>query len=191
MTVDIDLDHLAEVVFVRCLHGELILLIAAPPHCALRTGVGVCSLHPRSGEPCPPLLECGVYIHFFFFFLLLPPRGRMCLLPHGSIHPVVFRIDQHGPMGLSPAPRHCPPTLLLDVVAPVLVALSYPHPCVSVLFSFLVFPCFSALQNDPGLSENQSQPYNQPFLEGAGSFSWRTASGTKARVLGVLRATSA
>lgn len=126
MTVDIDLDHLAEVVFVRFLHWELILLIAAPPHCALRTGVGVCSPHPRSGEPCPPLLECGVYIHFFFFFLLLPPRGRMCLLPHGSIHSVVFRIDQHGPMGLSPAPRHCPPTLLLDVVAPVLVAFHIP-----------------------------------------------------------------
>lgn len=48
MTVDIGLDHLAEVVFVRFLHWEVILLIAAPSTlCPLDRSHGV---HPTPEE---------------------------------------------------------------------------------------------------------------------------------------------
>lgn len=115
ITIDVNFDHLPEVVFVRFLHWELILLIAAPPHCALRTGVSVCSPHPRSGEPCPPLLECGVYIHFFFFFYFFRLGEECVFSPTDRFIRSSSALISTGPwvflLHLGTVPQHCCLTL--------------------------------------------------------------------------------
>lgn len=61
ITVDTDLDHLAELVFVRFLHCKVVLLVSLPYH-ALWEEVTTCSPYVSSGALCTPSLRVE-YLH--------------------------------------------------------------------------------------------------------------------------------
>ena len=69
MTIDVDLDHLAEVVFVRFLHLSYSFL---PPLSILTLWkeVTMHSPHFRSGELCSPFFKQSTYINYLEFFCM-------------------------------------------------------------------------------------------------------------------------
>lgn len=69
ITTDVDLHHLADIVFVRFLHCYVIL---SPffPYCALWRDLTISGPHLRSGELCSASLRLeNIYINYMEFFL--------------------------------------------------------------------------------------------------------------------------
>ena len=76
MTVDVDFDHLADIVIVRFLHCQVTLYFPFQ-YCTLQKKVSMCNLHLSVGSYAPSSLRWSISINYLEFFC----TGDLCFLP--------------------------------------------------------------------------------------------------------------
>lgn len=171
MTVDVDLNHLAEVAFVRFLHEKVIFL---PLYCTYWKAIIMCSSHLRSGKLCSTSLRVE-YLHKLIVIFLHGRFISYCIKFFLSLFLSVWTLHLFYTLDDNPIVL-CFVAQIISVLVIRSISLWYTTIVVYfiIIIIILALSYFLPLQLTPGkFCIFPAWVLSQTFLPGSYSFCWR------------------